>query len=602
MDPQENKMGLEKIIKTVWKLMRIHRTKFIFSGFCAILSILCSVITPIFLGDAINVILEGSIRIMNHTGTIDFPKFFYILLIIGTLYFLNSIFSYLYEYYTNRAASDIIYGLREKMANKVLSLPMDSVEENQRGYLLSLFTTEFALLNTAFISSFSKLTITIITIIFTLSFMIIVNIWMSLIVVLVVLLTSGIISMLLKFSQRYFNKQIAIQADTTGQIEEIYSGHEVVRSFNYEEQALEEFIRNVKVWNNHEWKSRFFSSLNNPIMNLNNNLGFVLVALFGGILVVQGTMSVGRILTFIEYLNNFKDPLQQITEMYPQLQGGIVAADRIFNFLDMEEEENPSDKELKSFNDKIRFENVSFGYTEDEKIIDNFNLTVKKGEKIAIIGENGTGKTTLIKLLMRLYDIDSGKITIDGVNINEYDKHSLRSFIGIVLQESWLFSDTIEENIRYGNLESTYDEILTASKQANTDSFIRKLPDKYKTILKEGGNNLSQGQKQLLTIARAIISQKEILVLDEATSNLDTRTELLIQEALDNLMKNKTSFIVAHRLSTVKNADKIIVLGKGRVIEQGNHEELLAQKGYYYNTLKNQEKIVNNHRLSTSNS
>ncbi|WP_405266134.1 ABC transporter ATP-binding protein, partial [Methanobrevibacter sp.] len=522
MDPQEDKMELGKIIKTVWKLMRMHRTAFILSGFCAILSILCSVITPIILGDAINILLEGSVRIMNHTGTIDFPKLFYILLIIGILYLLNNIFSYLYENYTKRAASDIIYALRERMANKVLSLPMDSVDENHRGYLLSLFTTEFRLLNTAFIYSFSKLTITLITIILTLSFMIIINIWMAIIVVLVVLLTSGIISMLLKFSQRHYHKQIAAQADTIGQVEEIYAGQEVVRSFNYEEQALEEFIHNVKVWNTHEWKSRFFSSMNYPIMNFNNNLGFVLVAIFGGILVVQGIMSVGRILTFIEYLNNFEDPLQQITEMYPQLQGGIVAADRIFNFLEMEEEENPSDKELKSFNDKIIFENVSFGYTEDKKIIDNFNLTVKKGEKIAIIGENGAGKTTLLNLIMRLYDIDSGKITIDGVNINEYDKHSLRSFIGMVLQESWLFSDTIEENIRYGNLESTYDEILTASKHANADAFIRKLPDKYKTILKEGGNNLSQGQKQLLTIARAIISQKEILVLDEATSNVDT--------------------------------------------------------------------------------
>ena len=364
MNPQENKMGLGKIIKTVWKLMRIHRTKFIFSGFCAILSILCSVITPIILGDAINILLDGSLRIMNHTGTIDFPKLFYILLIIGTLYFLKNIFSYLYEYYTKRAASDIIYVLRERMVNKVLSLPMDSVEGNHRGYLFSLFTVEFSLLNTAFISSFSKLTITLITIILTLSFMIIVNIWMAIIVVLVVLLTSGIISMLLKFSQRHYHKQIAIEADTIGQVEEIYVGQEVVRSFNYEEQALEEFIHNVKVWNNHEWKSRFFSSLNYQIMNFGNNLGFVLVAIFGGILVIQGTMSVGRILTFIEYLNNFEDPLQQITEIYPQLQGGIVAADRIFNFLETEEEENPSDKELKSFKDKIIFENVSFGYTE----------------------------------------------------------------------------------------------------------------------------------------------------------------------------------------------------------------------------------------------
>ena len=256
--------------------------------------------------------------------------------------------------------------------------------------------------------------------------------------------------------------------------------------------------------------------------------------------------------------------------------------------MEYEEEENPSDKELESFDDEIRFENISFGYTEDKKIIDDFNLTVKKGEKIAIIGETGAGKTTLIKLLMRLYDINSGEIKIDGVNINEYDKHSLRSFMGMVLQESWLFSDTIKENIRYGNLDANDDKVIDASRQANTDHFIRQLPDGYKTILNEDGDNLSQGQKQLLTIAIAIISEKEILILDEATSNIDTRTELLIQESMDKLMENKTSFIIAHRLSTIRNADKIIVLGKGRVIEQGTHEELLAKKGYYYNTLNSQ--------------
>lgn len=582
------KIGLLKIFKIIMRLMTMHRTTFIFSGICAVLSVLCAVITPILLGDAINMVIEGSLKIINHTGTIEFNKLYYSLFIIGTLYLISNVFSYLYEYYTERATTDIIYILRERMTMKVLALPMSSIDEKQRGTILSLFSNDMDLLKNAFVSSFSKLTSTVITIAFTLAFMISVNVWMSLAIVLVVLMTSGFIAGLVKFSQKYFKRQIIIQSDTTGQIEEIFSSQEVVRSLNYEDEAMEEFIANVDEWYSHEWKSRFFSAMNFPIMNLNSNLGYVLVAILGGILVIQGSMSVGRILTFIEYLNNFKSPLEKITEMFPQFQAGMVAAERIFAFLDTPEEENPSDKKLESFNDEIRFENVSFGYTEDKKIIDNFSLTVKKGEKISIIGETGAGKTTLIKLLMRLYDIDSGKITIDGVNINEYDKNSLRSFMGMVLQDSWLFSDTIEENIRYGNLDASDDEIKDASLQANTDLFIRKMPENYETVLNEDGDNLSQGQKQLLTIARAIISKKEILVLDEATSNVDTRTELLIQESLDKLMENKTSFIIAHRLSTIRNADKIIVLGRGRVIEQGTHEELLAKKGYYYNTLNSQ--------------
>ena len=313
------------------------------------------------------------------------------------------------------------------------------------------------------------------------------------------------------------------------------------------------------------------------------------IAVLGSISVLQGTMSLGRVLSFFEYLKNFTEPIENITAIIPHLQAGMASAERIFEFIEMEVEENPSQKKLETFDNEITFENISFGYTEDEKIIDNFSLTVKKGEKIAIIGETGAGKTTIIKLLTRLYDINSGEIKIDGININEYDKHSLRSYMGMVLQETWLFSDTIKENLRYGNLDATDDEIIDAAKKANADRFIRQLPEGYETILSEAGDNISQGQKQLLTIARAIISNKEILILDEATSNVDTRTEMMIQEALDKLMENKTSFVVAHRLSTIRNADKIVVVGKGRLIEQGTHDELLDSKGYYYNTLKSQE-------------
>ncbi|WP_231483663.1 ABC transporter ATP-binding protein [Methanobrevibacter sp. YE315] len=582
-------MGIKKIIKNVLQLMNEYKLTFTFAGVCAIITVICTVITPIFLGDAIDILTEGALNIVNHTGTLDFARLCYILLIIGTLYFIGNVFTYLKTYYLAKTTSKIVYTLRQRMTNKVMGMPMNSVDENQRGDVLARMTNDIDALETGLISSFFEITTAIITVIGTLIMMLITNVWLTLAVVCISLLSIFFIGIVVKFSQKYFDKQLSIQGSTAGQIEEIFSSQELIRTLNYEDRAVDDFNEKIDEWYAHEWKSQFFSNLNTPLMNLDSNLGYVAIAVLGSIFVLQGTMSIGRILSFFEFLNNFTEPIENITSIIPLLQAGTASAERIFEFLDMEEEENPSKKEFKSFNNKITFDNISFGYTENEKIIDNFSLTVKKGEKVAIIGETGSGKTTLIKLLTRLYDVDSGEIKIDGVNINEYDKHSLRSFIGMVLQEIWLFSDTIEENIRYGNLDATEDEIIEAAKKANADSFIRQLPEGYKTILNEDGDNLSQGQKQLLTIARAIISNKEILILDEATSNVDTRTELLIQEALDKLMENKTSFVVAHRLSTVKNADKIIVLGKGRVIEQGNHDELLAKKGYYYNTLKTQE-------------
>ena len=590
MASNEEKIGIKRITKSLLLLMKRYKVQFIFTGVCAVLSVLFSIYSPILLGDAINLLIEGASNIINHTGTVDFNGLTYILLFASTLYFLSNAVSYIQTYYLTKTTSEIIYSLRKEMINKALQLPMKSVDEKQRGDLISRLTNDIDIVEEAFLSSFLDLSTTIITIVGTLIMMIILNIWLTLAVVAIVLLSSGLIALLIKFSQRYFTKQMSIQGSTTGEIEEIFSNQEVIRSLNYETRAIDEFNSNADKWYTYEWKSRFLSSLNTPIMNLNSNLGYVIIAVLGSIFVLQGTLSIGRILTFLEYLKNFTDPIETITSIIPDLQAGTASLERIGEFLQYDEEENPSTKELKEFNNEITFENISFGYSDDKKIIDNFSLNVKKGEKVAIIGETGAGKTTLIKLLMRLYEVDSGEIKIDGVNINEYDKNSLRSFMGMVLQETWLFSDTITENIRYGKLDATEEEIVNASKQANTDDFIRKLPEGYDTLLNEDGDNFSQGQKQLLTIARAIISEKEILILDEATSNIDTRTEELIQKALDKLMENKTSFVIAHRLSTIKNADKILVLGKGRVIEQGNHEELLAQKGYYYNTLKNQEK------------
>lgn len=591
MTSDGEKMGLKRIIKNVLLLMKGHKLKFVFTGILAILSVLFTVISPLLLGDAINILIEGASNIINHSGTLDFERLFRLLFITATLYFISNVCSYIQTYYLVKTTSEIIYSLRQKMMNKTIAMPMDSVDENQRGDVLSRLTNDIEILETALTSSFIEITTTIITIIGTLIMMITTNAVLTVAIVAVVLLSSMIIAIVIKFSQKYFEKQLYIQGSTMGQIEEIFSSQEVIRTLNYENSATEKFNDNVDEWYSQEWKSRFFSSLNTPLTSLNSNLGYVAIAILGSISVLQGTMTIGRILSFFEFLKNFTEPIENITSIIPQIQAGMASAERIFEFLEMEEEKNPSAKELESFENEITFDNIRFGYTEDEKIIDNFSLTVKKGEKIAIIGETGAGKTTIIKLLTRLYDVDSGEIKIDGTNINEYDKHSLRSFMGMVLQEIWLFSDTIKENIRYGNLEATEDELIAASKKANADKFIRRLPEGYDTILNEDGDNISQGQRQLLTIARAIISNKEILILDEATSNVDTRTELLIQEALDKLMENKTSFVIAHRLSTIRNADKILVLGKGRVIEQGTHEELLAKKGYYYNTLKTQENI-----------
>ncbi len=585
------KMGLKRILKNVFRLMGDHKLKFIFTGICAVISVLFTVISPLLLGDAINILIEGAKNIINHTGTLDYDGLCYLLTVTATLYFISNAVSYIQTYYLAKTTSEIIYSLRRRMMNKAIQMPMAAVDENQKGDVIARLTNDIDILEEALSESFLEITTTIITIIGTLIMMITINVWLTLAIVAVVLLSSALIGIVIKFSQKYFNKQMFIQGSTSGQIEEIFSSQEVIRTLNYENRAIDDFNNNVDEWYGHEWKSRFFSSLNTPIMNLNSNLGYVAIAVLGSISVLQGTMSLGRVLSFFEFLKNFTEPIETITNIIPQLQAGMASAERIFEFLEMDEEENPSKKELERFEKEITFDNISFGYSEDAKIINNFSLTVKKGEKVAIIGETGAGKTTIIKLLTRLYDVDSGEIRIDGVNINEYDKHSLRSFIGMVLQEIWLFSDTIEENIRYGNPDATDDEIIAASKKANADNFIRQLPEGYNTILNEDADNISHGQKQLLTIARAIISNKEILILDEATSNVDTRTELLIQEALDKLMENKTSFVVAHRLSTIKNSDKILVLGKGRVIEQGNHEELLAKKGYYYNTLKTQEDI-----------
>ena len=588
--PPEKPVDNRKAIKNILSLLADHKFKLSATIICAVISTAFTIIAPLLIGQATTTIYNGIENILHHSGTLDFNTLFSLLTLVAIIYVISSVFSYLQSFFIVELAAKISYDLRKRLMDKILCLPMEKVDENKRGDILSRITNDIDSLQHGITQSFIQLTTAIITLVGVFIMMLTINIWMTLATIVLVPIAFLMISFITKHSQSYFLKQLVFKGSANAQIEETFTGHDIIRAFNQEDISMEKFESDNFSWFDQEWKSQFYSSLNGPLMNFISNFTYVIIAVLGAIFVLQRAISVGDILAFFQYTQSFTRPIQQITRVMNQIQTAMAASERIFEFLEFEDEENPSTKQITEIRDEITFENVSFGYTPNEKVIKNFSLNVKKGEKIAIVGETGAGKTTLVKLLMRFYDIDSGSIKIDGIDIEEYDKHSLRSLIGMVLQDSWLFSDTIESNIRYGNLDIDKDEIVEASKQVYADNFIRQLPEGYGTPLNEDSDNISHGQKQLLTIARTIISSKEVLILDEATSSVDTRTEKLIQKAMDKLMENKTSFIIAHRLSTIRNADKIIVIEDGEIIEQGTHEELLELKGYYYNTLNSQSK------------
>ena len=586
--PPEKPVDNRKAIKNILGLLKDHKLKLAITVICAVLSTLFSIIAPLMIGYATTIIFDGINNILHNTGSIDFESLINTLTIVVVLYITSAVFSYLQSYLLIEISTKISYDLRERLMEKITHLPMDSFDENKRGDILSRITNDVDSLQNGITQAFLQMLTAIITIVGVFLMMLTINIWMTLATIVLIPIAFLVIRFITKHSQSYFLKQLVFKGSLNAQIEETFSGHDIIRAFNQEDESIEKFNQDNDMWFDQEWKSQFFSSLNGPLMNFISNFAYVAIAVLGAVFVLQKAIAVGDILAFFQYVQNFTRPIQQITRVMNLIQTAMAASERIFEFLDFEDEENPSTKAIEEIKDEITFENVSFGYTPNEKIIKNLSFSVKKGQKIAIIGETGAGKTTIVKLLMRFYDIDSGEIKIDGVNIEEYDKHSLRSLIGMVLQDSWLFSDTIANNIRYGNLDATDEEVIDASKQVYSDNFIKQLPEGYESVLNEDSDNISHGQKQLLTIARTILSKKEVLILDEATSSVDTRTEKLIQRAMDKLMENRTSFIIAHRLSTIKNADKIIVIENGEIIESGTHEELLAQKGYYYNTLNTQ--------------
>ena len=540
--PPEKPVDNKKAIKNILSLLKDHKYRLILTVICAILSTAFTIIAPLLIGQATTIIYNGITNIANHTGTLDFESLFNILITVSILYVVSSIFSYLQAYLLIKIATKISYDLRERLMDKILQLPMEKVEENKRGDILSRITNDIDSLQHGITQSFIQLTTAVITLIGVFIMMLSINIWMTLATIILIPIAFLVIRFITKYSQSYFLKQLVHKGSLNAQIEETFTGHDIIRAFNQEEISMEKFEEDNEKWFDQEWKSQFYSSLNGPLMNFISNFAYVVIAVLGAIFVLQKAITVGDILAFFQYVQSFTRPIQQITRVMNQIQTAMAASERIFEFLDYDDEENPSDRQITEIMDEITFENVSFGYTPDETIIKNLSFNVKKGQKIAIVGETGAGKTTIVKLLMRFYDIDSGSIKIDGVDITEYDKHSLRSLVGMVLQDSWLFSDTIESNIRYGNLEASDDKIVEASKQVYADNFIRQLPEGYETELNEDSDNISHGQKQLLTIARTIISTKEVLILDEATSSVDTRTEKLIQKAMDKLMENKTSF------------------------------------------------------------
>lgn len=580
----------KKSIKQVVSLLKDYKLKLSMTFICAVISTLFTVISPLLIGRATTIIYDGITQMMNHTGSIDFESLYFLLLVATVLYVVSAVFTYLQSWFLTQISTDISYKLRKQLIDKVNMLAMEEFDKNKRGDILSRVTNDVDSLQTGITSTFLQFMTAIITLVGVFVMMLTINLWMTLVTVILVPISFIVISIVVKRSQKFYQYQLKYKGSVNSQIEETFTGQNIIRAFNQEEESFKQFKEDNDKWYSHEWKSQFYSSLMGPIMNFISNLSYVAIAVLGAFFVLEKAITVGDILAFFQYIQNFTHPIQQITRVMNIVQTALAATERIFEFLEIENEENLSIKGITDIEDKITFEHVRFGYDEND-VIKDLSFTANKGEKVAIVGHTGAGKSTIIKLLMRFYDIKSGDIKIDGVNINEYDKNSLRSMVGMVLQDTWLFSDTIMENIRYGNLKATDEEVIEASKIAYSDHFIKQLPEGYNTVLNEDTDNISIGQKQLLTIARTVLANKKILILDEATSSVDTRTEKLIQEAMDKLMENKTSFIIAHRLSTIKNADKILVMDDGKIIEEGKHNELIQISNGYYKSLYDQFKV-----------
>lgn len=550
---------------------------------------------PKILGKATTELFNGLVGKVNGTGGIDFEKIGMILLWTMGLYLLSALFSFIQGFIMTGISNDVSYSLRKDISKKMNRLPMKYYESRTYGEVLSRITNDVDTLQQGINQSITQLVTSVTTLIGVFVMMLSINVWMTLCAVLILPVSMGIISVVMKHSQKYFQQQQRFLGEVNGQVEEIYAGQNIVKAFNKEESVIEDFEKVNKKLYESGWKSQFFSGMMMPVMQFVGNIGYVMVALLGGYMTIKGSIEVGDIQSFFQYIRNFTQPVQQIAQVTNMMQSAAAASERVFEFLEEEEEDQQVENPVKlegNLQGTVDFEHVSFGYNPEQMIIKDFSAHVKPGQKIAIVGPTGAGKTTMVKLLMRFYDVNKGVIRVDGHDIREFNRTELRECFGMVLQDTWLFHGTIMENIRYGRLDATDEEVIAAAKAAHAHRFIQTLPEGYQTVLNEETSNVSQGQKQLLTIARAILADNKLLILDEATSSVDTRTEVRIQKAMDNLMRGRTSFVIAHRLSTIRDADLILVMKDGDIIEQGNHEELLAMQGFYANLYNSQfEKI-----------
>lgn len=586
----EKAKDFRSAMKRLFQYMKKYRIQLGIMVVFAVGSTIFSIVGPKILGKATTELFDGLMSKISGGKGIDFGKIGAILLWTLGLYLISAVFSFIQGWIMTGISNQVTYNLRKDISGKINRLPMKYFESRTHGEILSRITNDVDTLQMSINQSFTQLITSVTMLIGVFVMMLSINVWMTLAALLILPVSMTIISKVMKRSQKYFQAQQKYLGEVNGQIEEIYSGQQVVKAFNKEEDVVKTFEETNEKLYTSAWRSQFFSGMMMPIMQFVGNLGYVMVALLGGVMVIKGKVMVGDIQAFFQYIRNFTQPIQQIAQVTNLLQSSAAAAERVFEFLDEEEEdqtaEHPAD--IRNVQGNVEARHVAFGYQPDHLIIHDFSGYVKAGQKVAIVGPTGAGKTTMIKLLMRFYDVNSGEILIDGQNVKEFNRGDLRELFGMVLQDTWLFHGTIMENIRYGRLDATDEEVIAAAKAAHAHHFIMSQPGGYQMMLNEETSNISQGQKQLLTIARAILADNKILILDEATSSVDTRTEEQIQAAMDNLMRGRTSFVIAHRLSTIRDADLILVMKDGDIIEQGTHDSLLAEGGFYANLYNSQ--------------